>query len=81
MCKIKHKKLDELADVVEKILDFNNQNHKGRGLKILTPDQMLSRLPTFLIQVKVENNLEKLKDEMEKLLYSFYLSKKNDKTI
>ena len=32
----------EIVNVVEKILDFNNQNPEGQGLKILTPDQMLS---------------------------------------
>ena len=31
------------------------------GLKIITPDQMLSRLPIFLAQWKAGNNSEKLK--------------------
>ena len=30
------------------ILEFNLKNKKGQGLNILTPDQMLSRLPTTL---------------------------------
>ena len=38
----KNKKLDEIVDIVKKIIDFNNQNQEGKGLKILTPDQMLS---------------------------------------
>ena len=33
----------ELVNIVEKILDFNNQNQEGRGIRILTPDQILSR--------------------------------------
>ena len=32
--------------------------------KILTPNQMLSRLPTTLAQLKAESNLEKLKNEI-----------------
>ena len=43
---------DELVNFVEKILDFNNQNLEGQGIKILTPDQMLSRLPITLAQLQ-----------------------------
>ena len=50
-------------DITEKILDFNNQNQEGPGLKILTPDQMLSRLPSSLAQLKAGNNSEKLTSE------------------
>ena len=50
---------DRVVDIVEKILDFNNQNQKGQGLKILAPDQMLSRLPINLAQLKAGNNSEK----------------------
>ena len=52
---------NEIVDIVEMILEFNEQQ-KGQGLKkILTPNQMLSRLPVSLIQLKAENNSEKLK--------------------
>ena len=43
---IKIEKPYNIMNVIEEILDFNRQNQKGQGLKILTPDQMLSRLPT-----------------------------------
>ena len=43
---------------------------EGKGLKILTPNQMLSTLPIALAQLKAGNNLEKLKKEMRQLLYS-----------
>ena len=46
------------------------------GLKILTPNQMLSRLPITLAQLKAGNNLEKLKNGIRQLLYSLYKSKK-----
>ena len=53
---------------------------KGVGLKILTPDQMLSRLPITLAQLKAGNNSQKLINEMY-VLYSLYRSKKLTKTI
>ena len=43
---------------------------RGQGLKILTPSQMLSRLPITLAQLKAGNNSEKLKNEIRQLLYS-----------
>ena len=48
----------------------------GQGLKILTPNQMLSRLPICLAQLKARNNSEKLKIKIRQLLYSLYRSKK-----
>ena len=47
----------------------------ARGLKILTPDQMLSRLPITLAQLKAGNNSEKLINEIRQLFYSLYRSK------
>ena len=43
---------------------------RGQGLKLLTPSQMLSRLPISLAQLKAGNNSEKLKNEIRQLLYS-----------
>ena len=40
---------------------MRRQNEEGQELKILTPEQMLSRLPIILAQLKAENNSEKLK--------------------
>ena len=54
---------------------------RGQGLKILTPSQMLSRLPITLAQLKAGNNSEKLKNEIRQLLYSLYRSKKLTKTV
>ena len=50
----------EIADIVEKILEFNRQQ-QGQGRKILTRSEMLSRLPILLAQLKAGNNFEKLK--------------------
>ena len=57
------------------------RNQQGKGLKILTPSQMLSRLPISLAQLKAGNNSEKLKNEIRQLLYSLYRSKKLTKEI
>ena len=57
------------------------KNQKGEGLKILTPNQMLSRLPISLAQLKAGNYSEKLKNEIRRLLYSLYRSKKLKKEI
>ena len=61
--KKKKKKPNEIVNVVEDILEFNRQQY-GQGLKILTPNQMLSRLPNTLAQLKAGNNSEKLKNEI-----------------
>ena len=57
------------------------KNRKGQGLKILTPNQMLSRLPVTLAQLKARNNSEKLKNEIRQLLYSLCRSKKLTKQL
>ena len=58
------------------ILDFNElKQQKGQGLKILTPKQMLNRLPIALAQLQAGNNFNKLKNEIRQLLYSLYHSK------
>ena len=77
------KKADKILKIVKEILDFNKeiQNQWGSGLKILTPNQMLSRLPISLAQLKAGNNSEKLKNEIRQLLYSLYRSKKLTKQL
>ena len=70
-----------IVEIVEEILKFNEQNQEGKGLKILTPNQMLSRLPIALAQLKAGNNSEKLKNEIRQLLYSLYRSKNMTKQV
>ena len=67
-------KPDKIVRVVEMILDFNKQNQEGKGLKILTPNQILNRLPIALAQLRAGNNSNKLKNEIRQLLYSLYCS-------
>ena len=76
-------KPDKILESVEEILIFNRENRKqhGLGLKTLTLDQMLSRLPISLAQLKAGNNSEKLKNEIRQLLYSLCRSKKLTKQL
>ena len=62
---------EKIIDIVERILELNKEKQLGLGLKILTPNQMLSRLPIILAQLKAGNNSEKLKNEIRQLLYSY----------
>ena len=79
---IEIEKPDKILKIVDEILSFNKtiqKESREQGLKILTPTQMLSRLPITLVQLKARNNSEKLKNEVRQLLYSLYRSKKNYK--
>ena len=62
-------------------LESEESGTKGKGLNILTPNQMLSRLTISLAQLNAGNNSEKLKNEIGQLLYSLYRSKKLTKQL
>ena len=51
-------------------------NTQGKGLKILIPNEMLSRLPITLAQLKAGNNSEKLKNENKATIVFFVKFKK-----
>ena len=57
------------------------REQEGQGLKIITSQQMLSRLPILLAQLQAGNNSQKLKTKIRQLLYLLYRSKKLSKTI
>ena len=71
----------KIVEIVKEILKFNKQVQQGKGLKILTPQQMLSRFPISLAQLNAGNNSEKLKNEIRQLLYSLYISKNMTKEV
>ena len=74
-------KPDVIVEIVEEMFKFNKQNQEGKGIKILTPNQMLSRLPISLAQLEAENNSSKLKNEIRQLSYSLYRSKNITKQV
>ena len=53
----------------------DKENQEGQGSKILTAQQMLSRIPISLAQLEAGDNSERLKNEIKQLLYSLYHSK------
>ena len=78
----------------EKVLNaFNSKifpiKNKGTGyleskpssFKILTPNQMLKRLPIALAQIKGGNNSESLLNEIRQIAYSLYRSKEITKKL
>ena len=73
---------EKIINIVERILCLNQlEQQEGSSLKILTPNQILSRLPIPLAQLNAGNNSEKLKNEIRQLLYSLYRSKKLTKQL
>ena len=57
------------------------KEQEGTGLKILTPNQMLKRLPIALAQIKAGNNSESLLNEIRQTVYSLYQSKEITKKV
>ena len=63
------------------VSEATNKATKATGLKILTPKQMLQRLPIVLAQVKADNNSENLLNEIRQTVYSLYQSKEITKKV
>ena len=61
--------------------DARKNKAERKGLKILTPKQMLQRLPIALAQVKAGNNSESLLNEIRQIVYSLYQSKQITKKV
>ena len=72
-------------DYTEMLSDakYNAKQNKteGTGLKILTPKQMLQRLPIALAQVKAGNNSESLLNKIRQIVYSLYKSRQITKKV
>ena len=54
---------------------------KGKRLKILTPKQVLQKLPIALAQVKAGNDSENLLNKIRQIVYSLYQSKQITKKV
>ena len=66
---------------VSKESQEDKESQEGKGLKTLTPNQMLKRLPIALAQVKAGNNSEGLLNEIKQIVYSLYRSKEITKKV
>ena len=74
--------LNDNAKIRSEAIDKSKQNKtEGKGLKILTPKQMLQRLLIALAQVKAGNNSESLLYEIRQIVYSLYQSKQITKKV
>ena len=58
-----------------------DSKQEGTELKILTPKQMLQRLPIALTQIKAGNNSKSLLNEIRQVVYSLYQSKEITKKV
>ena len=57
------------------------KEQEAAGLKILTPKQMLQRLPIAFAQLRAGNNSESLLNEIRQIVYSRYQSKEITKKV
>ena len=68
---------DDYSLITSEAKNKSKNKTSGKGLKILTPKQLLQTLPIALAQVKAGNNSESLLNEIRKIVYSWYHSKKS----
>ena len=54
---------------------------EGKGLKILTPNKLLTKLPILLAQIKAGNNSNKLRNKIRQILYLLYQDNKITKIL
>ena len=67
---------DDYSLMISEAKSKAKQNEtKGTGIKILTPKQMVQRLPIALAQVKAGNNSHNLLNEIRQIIYSLYRAK------
>ena len=72
----------ESVDLSEmSLLEDDKEVKEGKGIKILTPNKLLTRLPISLAQIKVQNNLYKLKKEIRQILYLLHQHNKMIKRV
>ena len=64
--------IEDYGSMILEARKLAREDQKGEGLKILTPNQMLKRLPIALAQVKAGNNSESLLNEIRQIVYSLY---------
>ena len=79
--KARNKAIRLFDDYSSKMSEAKTKAKAGTGLKILTPKQILQRLPIALAQVKAGNNSENLLNEIRQIVYSLYQSKEITKKV
>ena len=74
------KLLSHLMIIISLYLKLNKAKRR-EGLKILTPKQILQRLPVSLAQLKAGNISENLLNEIRQIIYSLYQNKEITKKV
>ena len=75
------KLIEDYGSMIFEAKRLAREDQGGKGLKILTPNQMLKRLPIAFAQVKAGNNSEILLNEIRQIVYSLYRSKEITKKV
>ena len=71
-----------LRDYIEVLSDASYKaKQNSAGLKMITPEQMLQRLPIGLAQAKAGTNSESFLNEIREIVYSLYQSKQINKKV
>ena len=73
--------IEDYSSMIFEAKRLVKEEQEGKGLKILTPNQMFKRLPIALAQVKAGNNSESLLNEIRQIVYSLYRSKEITKKV
>ena len=83
LCNARNDAIKFIEDYGSMILEAKKlaREQEGTGLKMLTPNQMLKRLPIALAQVKAGNNSESLLNEIRQIVCSLYRSKEITKKV
>ena len=73
--------IEDYGSMILEAKRLAKKSQEGEGLKILTPNQMLKRLPIALAQIKAGNNSESLLNEIRQIVYFLYQSKEITKKV
>ena len=65
-----------IEDYGSMILEAKRKATEDKGVKMVTPKQLLQRLLIALAQIKAGNTSESLLSEIRQIVYSLYQSKK-----
>ena len=73
LCDSRQAAIDFFIEYTERVSEARfRSKQEGTGLRVLTPNQMLKRLPIALIHIKSGNNSESLLTKIRQIVYSLY---------
>ena len=78
--------VDKIKEIIKNVTEKSSSSESdkeqsAKGLKIMTPNQLLTRLPILLALKKAGNNSQKLNNEIRQIIYYLYSSKNMSKTV